>query len=532
MGHLYIGLDASTQSLSAVVIDPESGETVYRDSVGYDRTLPAYGTVNGVLQSSDPQIAHAPPLMWVEALDVLFERMRAGIDPGAVACICGSGQQHGSVYLNASATEALCELSPSRSLADNLGGIFSRPTSPIWMDSSTGEECAEIMDALGGMRATAEATGSRAFERFTGPQIRKFYKTDPENYRKTQRIDLVSSFMASVIAGQPVPVDHGDGAGMNLMDIRTGQWHSDALNATAPGLKRRLPPLAPSDTSTGRVSRYFVEKYGLNPEARAMVWSGDNPNSIIGLGLVNAGMTGISLGTSDTYFGFMKECRTDPDGEGHVFGAPTGDYMSLIVFQNGSLAREKVRDRYGLGWSGFSRALEQTPAGNNGKIMLPYFSPEIVPRVCEPGVRRFDLDENDVAGNCRAVVEAQMMAMRIHSQWMGRRPSGIYATGGASENEAILRIMADVHGCPVYRFEVTNSAALGAALRAWHGHLKSTGRDPDWEKIVARFAEPVPGSKLEPDPAASAIYENLVEKYRRCERDVAGTGQAGKSVSP
>ena len=77
------------------------------------------------------------------------------------------------------------------------------------------------------------ATGSTTFERFTGPQIRKFYKTQPDAYAHTAHVMLVSSFMASLIAGTVAPIDHGDGAGMNLMDIQRRAWHPLALDATA-----------------------------------------------------------------------------------------------------------------------------------------------------------------------------------------------------------------------------------------------------------------------------------------------------------
>ncbi len=523
MAELFMGIDSSTQSLSVIIINADEAEVVYRDSIRYDDVLPDYGTVNGVLQNADPTVVHSPPLMWVEALDVIFERMHGKVDLSSVMCIAGSGQQHGSVYLNDTAERSFAEMSSSRSLADNLCGIFSRETSPIWMDSSTETECEEIMKALGGKAGTAEATGSTAFERFTGPQIRKFYKQESDNYERTRCITLVSAFMASVIAGKLSPIDHGDGAGMNLMDIHSKKWYKKAVKHTAPNLGRLLPPLAPSDTTLGKVSQYYVDKYGLNPDAGAMVWSGDNPNSIIGLGLVKPGMTGISLGTSDTYFGFMVDCHTDPEGEGHVFGAPTGDYMTLIAFKNGSLARERVKDKYGLNWEGFSQALQRSRPGNNGKLMLPYFEPEIVPKVLKPAVKRFNLPESDVNSNCRAVVEAQMMSMRIHSEWMGRRPTKIHATGGASENEEILQIMADVHNCPVYRFEVSNSAALGAALRAHHGYLGFTGEAPDWPEVVSGFADPVEDSKVVPQEDAVRIYDGLVEKYRECEREFSSS---------
>jgi len=39
-----------------------------------------------------------------------------------------------------------------------------------------------------------------------------------------------------------------------------------------------------------------------------------------------------------------------------VFGAPTGAYMGLTCFQNGSLERERVREDHALTWSEFSHA--------------------------------------------------------------------------------------------------------------------------------------------------------------------------------
>ena len=118
-----------------------------------------------------------------------------------------------------------------------------------------------------------------------------------------------------------------------------------------------------------------------------MLWSGDNPCSLIGVGLIKEGRVAISLGTSDTLFGYMREPHPDPSGSGHVFGSPTGAYLGITVFKNGSLARERIRDDYGLDWAGFSAALERTRPGNRGAIMLPWFAPEITPAVMTPGVQ-------------------------------------------------------------------------------------------------------------------------------------------------
>ena len=69
---------------------------------------------------------------------------------------------------------------------------------------------------------------------------------------------------------------------MNLMDIRNKVWDMEALKATAPSLKKKLPSLAAAGQVIGPVSAYFVNKYGLNPEALATTWTGDNPASVIG----------------------------------------------------------------------------------------------------------------------------------------------------------------------------------------------------------------------------------------------------------
>ncbi|MFH7813362.1 hypothetical protein ACH0C8_15735, partial [Acetobacter lovaniensis] len=91
-----------------------------------------------------------------------------------------------------------------------------------------------------------------------------------------------------------------------------------------------------ASTVIGTLSPYWQTRYGL-PPAKVVTWSGDNPCSLVGVGLVREGRLAISLGTSDTVFGLMREPRVDATGTGHVFGAPTGDYMGLTCFKNGSL---------------------------------------------------------------------------------------------------------------------------------------------------------------------------------------------------
>ena len=209
---LFLGLDSSTQGLKAILIDPVRGRIAASGAVNYEADLPEYGCVGGVLPNPDPLVKHADPLLWLAALDLVLERLKAAGAPLAeVEGVGGSGQQHGSVYLNARFVEIVGNLRPEESLATQLRPTLSRKTAPIWMDSSTGAECAEMMLSTG--CALQAVTGSPAIERFTGSQIRKFWKTDPEGYAATRRIHLVSSFLCSVLSGADAPVDSGDEAG-------------------------------------------------------------------------------------------------------------------------------------------------------------------------------------------------------------------------------------------------------------------------------------------------------------------------------
>jgi xylulokinase len=515
----YLGIDASTQSMTGLIIDVEEGRIEAEESVNFDAHFrTAYGVENGALHLGDGQV-HSPPLMWAEALDLLLQSLRdRGCDLAAVRAVAGSGQQHGTVYLGAGAGSALAGLAPDRPLAGQLAGTFSRATAPIWMDTSTTAQCRELEEGVGGRQALLALTGNTAFERFSGPQIRKFHQLDPDGYARTAYIGLVSSYMASLLAGRLVPVDPGDGSGTNLMDIRTRQWSPKAMAAAAPDLEQKLLPISPSGQVAGHLSPYYVGRYGFSADCAVLPFSGDNPCSLIGLGLVDPGRVALSLGTSDTLFACMDAPRPSEKGEGALFASPDGtNYMALICFLNGSLAREAVRDQYGLDWEGFTQALRQTPPGNDGAMMLPYFAPEIVPKVARANVVRHHLDPADARANVRAAIEAQAMSSRIHSRWMGVDITSLCVTGGASTNSEILKVFADVHGCPVHRFQTTNSAALGAALRACHGHLQQVGRPRTWQEVVAPFTRAAPGATLHPDPAATAVYAGLIGQYQALE---------------
>jgi xylulokinase len=511
---MFLGLDSSTQSLTVVVIDPATGVTACQHSIHFGTDLPQYGSPSGFIPGGENGEVHADPRMWLEALDLIFTKLAGMVDLSKIKVVAGSGQQHGSVYLDETFDHRLTKLDAVESLVSQLAPALTRATSPIWMDTSSSAECAEITAALGGPAEVCRRSGSIAIERFSGPQIRRFYKSDPAGYARTARIHLVSSFIASVIAGKSVPIDFGDGAGMNLLNLATLKWDPELLAATAPDLGEKLLPAAAATTLQGCIAGYFVAKFGFAADCRVTIFTGDNPASLVGMGATEPGEIVISLGTSDTFFAAMTQPHTDPNGYGHVFGNPAGGFMSLICFRNGSLAREALRDQLGLDWAAFERdALARTLSSAGDHLMLPFYGPEITPRhdfkapVLE-GSAAF-LSGSEPALQVRALLEGQFLNMRLHSTWMGVAANRIRLTGGAAKNNGIAQLVADVFQAPIERLETTNSAALGAAL------IAAAAAGHPLRELQATFCKAAPNSALEPHRSLAKVYQKALESFSK-----------------
>tara|TARA_B100000989_G_scaffold202988_1_gene153607 strand:+ start:874 stop:2427 length:1554 start_codon:yes stop_codon:yes gene_type:complete len=512
-----LGLDSSTQSCSCIVIDTDTQSVVAEAAVNFGECLPQFKAPSGFIPGGSNGEVHSDPLMWLDALEQLFGDLKAKCDLSKVIAISGAGQQHGSVYLNARWLNNINTLDTARSLSTQIAPWLTRATSPIWMDSSSTTECREIAEAVGGDSIVCNKSGSITIERFTGPQIRRFYKISPEAYTQTARIHLVSSFLCSVLCGVDAPIDTGDGAGMNLLNIHEWNWDADLLEATAPELIKRLPKITQGSTTAGQISNYFVQKYGFASGTPISVFTGDNPSSLVGMGASRPGKLVISLGTSDTFFAAMPNVLADPQGCGHVFGNPAGGSMSLQCFVNGSLAREEVKDKFGYDWDQFTAALVNTPIGNDDKIMVPFFRPETSPcmDLDAPILKGNDAFENwqDANAAIRACVEGQFINMKLRTDWMQLKPEVIYLTGGASKNDAIAQVVADVFQAKVQRLAVSSSVALGASLRAASHNLGL-----DLNEIESQFCKPESDSTINPKATADAynsaskVFEDLLGK--------------------
>jgi len=161
---------------------------------------------------------------------------------------------------------------------------FTLPNAPIWQDSSTTKQCVELQEKIGGEQRVADISGSRAYERFTGPQIAKvrtrirlfvglcsnrasqIWEAKPDVYASTTRISLVSSWAASLFLGKIAPIEVSDASGMNLMNVLTLKWEDELLEACGGlDLKEKLgEEIAPGGTNLGTIGEWWVKRWGFD----------------------------------------------------------------------------------------------------------------------------------------------------------------------------------------------------------------------------------------------------------------------------
>ena len=446
---LYLGFDLSTQQLKIIVTD-ENLDVHETFSVGFHNEYKdKYGVNNGVLSNEKTGEVASPVGMWLDAMDLIFSDMKAKHFPfNKVKGISGSGQQHGSVYWSNGADDLLANLDQSKDLSEQLESAFTSPVSPNWQDHSTGKEIEVFEQVAGGADKLASVTGSRAHYRFTGLQIRKIAtRTNPEGYKNTSRISLVSSFVASVLLGKITHLEEADACGMNIYDLHTNDYN-DELLALAAGvhpkidgvsqeqsdkgvkeLRQKLGDIKPiTYEADGKISPYFVNKYNFDPDCKIYAFTGDNLATIISLPLM-PNDTLVSLGTSTTVLLITK--NYNPSSQYHLFKHPTipDHYMGMICYCNGSLARERIRDavneKYGVeekSWDKFNEILDNSSKFDN-KLGIYFPLGEIVPNASAqykrskllPDGKIVDVDSWDAEVDVSAIVESQTLSCRLRT---------------------------------------------------------------------------------------------------------------------
>ncbi len=523
---LALGLDSSTQSLSAIVIDIDTAEKCFAHSLDYraDARLNGFGIGEDyILPPREEGEAEQPPLMYLASLDAMFTDMReAGVALENIIAINTSGQQHGHVYLNRDADMLLGQLTNTDGgtppLQTLLKDAFSYPNAPIWMTANTVVQANRVRETVGGKAEMINLSGSDAPLRFTGAGVRRVAEQYPEHYAATAKIQLISSFIPAVLTGNVnVPIDYGNGCGMSLMNYRSKTWDSALLAATADGLtggtktlQSKLPALTRPDSIVGNLAAYYVEKYGFEERCAIIAGSGDNPQAKVPV----AGDL-LSLGTSFVNMVSTDGDTLDPEGFANAMYDGINRPFMFGCRTNGAMVWDAVRNHYGLSKEEYAPAEAALAQAAPGQFMT-FWQPKTE---SFPVSGTFDLirsvGQPILAEDYTGIIETSLAAVYIYSAVFTKQTQApLFVTGGATDSPEIMRRVAGIWNRPTLPVE-KGGAALGAAVagvKALHDAANEHFDIEAFSTSVLKRGEPI--QPFSEDVAAYHGEGKYLEKFR------------------
>ncbi|WP_428934052.1 xylulokinase [Streptomyces sp. ACT015] len=462
-GPLVVGVDTSTQSTKALVVDVATGQVVASGQAPHTVTT-------GAGRESDPR-------QWWDALGEALRQ--CGDAAREAAAVSIGGQQHGLVTLDG----------------------HGEPVRPalLWNDVRSAPQARRLIDELGGPKGWVERTGSVPGASFTVTKWAWLAEHEPDAVRATKAVRLPHDYLTERLTGQGT-TDRGDASG-------TGWWAAAAESYDAETLAHvgLDPALLPRVVRPGEVAGTVRDSHDLPFSKGTLVapGTGDNAAAALGLGL-RPGVPVLSLGTSGTAYAVSTRRPADPTGTVAGFADAQGDWLPLACTLNCTLAVDRVAALLNLD----REAVE--PA--SGVTLLPYLDGERTPNLPNASGLLHGLRHDTTGGQLLqaaydGAVHALLGALDLVLDEDADRSVPLLLIGGGARGSAWQQTVRRLSGRPVRIPEAKELVALGAAAQA-AGLL--TGEDP---AAVARRWNTAAGPVLDPverDDAALARISGVL----------------------
>ena len=483
MKSYFLGVDISTTSSKALLID-EAGVVV------------AVASSPHTLQTPQPLWSEQNPLEWWQAVCVSIRSVlkKAGVKAETIAAIGLTGQMHGLVLL------------------DDAGEVL-RPAI-LWNDQRTQAQCDEIHWRIGRERFI-QITGNVALTGFTAPKILWVKENEPEIYAKATHVLLPKDFVRFKLTGD-FAMDKADGSGTVLLDLKERDWSGEVLSAL--GIPRSwMPPLYEGPQITGHLTLAAAAATGLKAGTPVMAGGGDQAAQAVGVGAVEPGIIGLTVGTSGVVFATTPYALIEPEGRLHAFcHAVPGmwHFMGVMLSAAGSLQWYRDTLAPGISFDDLLKEAETVPTGSEGLQFLPYLSGERTPHP-DPLARGafIGLTLRHGRGHMtRAVLEGVAFGLKdiftlIQNAGLGAIIQ-VRASGGGVKSPLWRQILASVLEADLITVDTVEGAAYGAALLAGVGAGV-------WSNVATACKEVVKLAEItKPNEAQVVIYRIMYPIYR------------------
>jgi xylulokinase len=478
----FLGIDTSTTGSKALLIDGQ-GEVI------------AAATSPHTLQRPKPLWSEQDPRQWWEAVLASIRSVleKAGIDGERVGAVGLTGQMHGLVLL------------------DEAGNVL-RPAI-LWNDQRTQSQCDQIHARIG-REKFIQITGNIALTGFTAPKILWVKENEPEVFAKAKHVLLPKDYIRLKLTGE-YAMDKADGAGTVLFDIKSRDWSDEVLAAL--DIPRAWMPRTFEGTEfTGYVNEEAALLTGLKAGTPVAAGGGDQAAQAVGVGAVEPGIVGLTVGTSGVVFATTPSALIEPEGRLHAFcHAVPGlwHFMGVMLSAAGSLQWYRDMLTPDMSFDELLKDAESIPAGSEGLQFLPYLSGERTPHP-DPLARGAFIGltlRHGRAHMTRAVLEGVSFGLKdsftlIQNAGLGA-VTQVRASGGGTKGALWMQIMASVLEAELVTVNTTEGAAYGAALLAAVG----AGR---WSDVTSacKACIKITGS-TQPQPSQVEEYRKAYSVY-------------------
>lgn len=479
----FLGIDTSTTSSKALLID-EQGNVI------------AVASNPHTLQTPKPLWSEQDPREWWEAVSASIRSVleKAGVGGERIGAVGLTGQMHGLVMLD----EA---------------GIVLRPAI-LWNDQRTQSQCDEIHRIIGRERFI-QITGNVALTGFTAPKILWVKENEPEIYAKAKHVLLPKDYIRLKLTGE-YALDKADGAGTVLFDLKKRDWSDEVLSALE--IPREWMPRTFEGTEfTGYVSEEAAQLTGLKVGTPVAAGGGDQAAGAVGVGAVEPGIIGLTVGTSGVVFAMTPSALIEPEGRLHAFcHAVPGmwHFMGVMLSAAGSLQWYRDTLAPNVSFDDLLKDAESIPTGSEGLQFLPYLSGERTPHP-DPLARGAFIGltlRHSRAHMTRAVLEGVAFGLRdsftlIQNAGLGSITQ-VRASGGGTKGALWRQILASVLEAELVTVNTTEGAAYGAALLAGVG----AGA---WSDVASACRECIRITEsTSPDEKEAVAYQKSYAIYR------------------
>lgn len=479
----FLGIDVSTTSSKALIIDDHG-------------SLMGVASAPHTLQTPKPLWSEQDPHEWWRAACACIREVieKTGIDGEKIAAIGLTGQMHGLVLL------------------DDKGEVL-RPAI-LWNDQRTQRQCDEIHERIGKERFI-QITGNVALAGFTAPKILWVKENEPEVYAKAKQVLLPKDYVRYRLTGS-YAMDKADGAGTVLFDLKERNW-SDELLPRLEIPREWMPPTYEGPEFTGVVTDEAAALTGLKPGTPVAAGAGDQAAGAVGMGVVEPGVVGLTLGTSGVVFAATPSALIEPEGRLHAFCHAVPDrwhFMGVMLSAAGSLQWHRDRLAPELSFDDLVSEAENVPAGSEGLQFLPYLSGERTPYP-DPLARGAFIGltlRHGRAHMTRSVLEGVAFGLKDSFELIRNAGLGeitqVRASGGGTKSLLWRQILASVLEAELVTVNTSEGGAYGAALLAGVGA-------GNWHDVPSACVEciQVTGRTL-PKKEDVAIYRKAYPIYR------------------